>query len=150
MKAGAAIASLSGLLLLGLGLRMVGSSFDPEIMTRTEAIVIEFEAESFEERTSGTRLIGFVLLGVSAFPLGIAIVIYSLKGERDSRIPVSILCLLAAVGFGAVAYEAFRHPATPWAFKALFGVGSLALWIWSGLQLVPLLQGEEDAPTSAS
>ncbi len=150
MKAGAAIASFTGLLLLGLGLRMIGASFDPEIMGRVEPVVIEVQADSLEEKTSWTRITGFMMMGMSVIPLGMSVLFITLEFGRNSRIPLSILCLLVGGGFGLVAFRAGLGPAASETYAALFGLGSVFLWALSGALLVPLIRSKEDAPTSAS
>lgn len=149
MKVGAVMGSLIGLFLLGMGLRMIGRSFDPEKMARVNVSINDVEAETIEEKTSGTRTIGFLLMGMSVIPLGMSVLFFTLEGGRDLRIPLSILCLLAGVGLGAVAFQAGLGPAVSGTYAALFGLAAALFWGAAGALLLPYVRAPKQVTSSS-
>ncbi len=137
-----------GLIVLGLGLWMIRISLDPDELARTQVSSNGVEVETIEEKASLMRMIGLVLAGMSAVPMAILILVVKADNRRTTRIPLSIYCLLAGGGLGAVAFQAFQEPSASRALVAGFGLGSALLWTLAGVLLVPLLRAEEDVTSS--
>jgi len=149
MKAGAVMGSLIGLFLLGIGLRMIGRSFDPEKLASVNVTINGVEPETIEEKTSSTRIFGFIMMGMSVVTLGMSALFFAMEWGRDSRIPLSILCLLAASGFGAVAFRAGLGPAVSGTYAALFGLAAALLWGAAGLLLLPYVRAPKQVTSSS-
>ena len=150
MRNDAVVCLFLSLSLLGFGLWMIHISLDPDQLASAEVSVNTREIETVEEKASVLRRAGFVVLGISAAPMLILVLVVKAETRRMTRIPLSLYSLLAGGGLGALAFQAFRDPSASQALVALLGLGSISLWVLSGVLLVPLLRAEEDGPTSAS
>jgi len=149
MKVGAVMGCLIALLLLGFAFRLIWRSFDPELMAQAYVSINEVEAETVEEKSSGTRTIAFLLMGMSLIPLGMSALLFAMEFGRDSRIPMSILCLLLGGGSGAVAFRAGLGPAVSAGHAALFGAVAALFWGAAGALLLPYLREEREVTSSS-
>lgn len=95
--------ALIGLFLAGFGLMLIARSLDPEQMERVEVTINGVEAETVAEKAAGTRLLAYLMLGMSLIPFTMAAFIFKSEAGKDVSVPLAALLLLLGSAFGGVA-----------------------------------------------